>query len=90
MPVSGYINEQNCCYWAENKPHELHQHPVHIATVTVWCAVYSNDIIGPYFFENEEKITVIVNAERYKVMLNTFLLIELHPIQQNLLWFKQY
>ena len=23
--VSGYVNKQNCCYWAPNNPHELHQ-----------------------------------------------------------------
>ena len=70
--VSGYENKQNCCYWAPNNPHELHQYPLHSAKVTVWCEVYSDSIIGPYFFENAKGHTVTVNAERYKVMLETF------------------
>ena len=47
------------------------------------------EFIGPYFFENAESRTVTVNAERYKVVLETFLHNELHPHQQDLLWFQQ-
>jgi hypothetical protein len=54
----------------------------------VWCQVYSHGIIGPYFFENVKGCTVTVNAECYKVMLETFLRIELHAHQQDLLWFQ--
>jgi len=35
--VSGYVNNENCHYWAPNSPHELHQCPLHRAKVTVWC-----------------------------------------------------
>jgi len=55
---------------------------LHSAKVTVWCEVNSHDITGPYFFENEKGCTVTMNAERYKVMLETFLYIELHSRQQ--------
>ena len=55
----------------------------------VWCAVSSHGIIGPYFSENEEGHTVTVNAEQYKAMLETYLCNELHPHQQDLLWFQQ-
>ena len=84
--MSGYVNKHNCCYWAHNNPHELHERPLHSAKGTVWCAAYSHGIIGPYFFENEEGRTVTV---RHKVMLETFLRSELHPRQQDLLWFQQ-
>ena len=87
FPVSGYVNKQKCRYWTLNNPRELRQRPS--VTVTVWCAVSSHGIIGPYFFENEEGRTVTVNAEQYKVMLETFLHNELHPHQQDLLWFQQ-
>jgi len=83
--VSGYVNKQKCYYWAPNNPHELHQHPLHSTKMTVWCAVSSHGNTGPYCFENAEGHTVIVNTERYKVMLGTFLRIELHPCQQDLL-----
>ena len=37
--VSGCVNNQNCRYWAANNPHEIRQHPLHSAKVTVGCAV---------------------------------------------------
>jgi hypothetical protein len=55
----------------------------------VLCAVYSHGIIGPYFFENRDGHTVTVNAQWYKVMLETFLRIELHPCLQDLLCYQQ-
>ena len=71
--VSGYVNKQDCCYWAPNNPYELHQNPPQSAKVTVWCAVFGHGISGPYFFGNVEEQTVTVNAEWYKVMLKTVL-----------------
>ena len=79
FPVSENVNKQNYRYWAPNNPREIHQRPLHSAKVTMWCAVYSRDIIDPYFFENEEGLTGNANAERYKLMLETLLRIELHP-----------
>ena len=43
--VSGYVNKQNCYYWAPNNPHGLHQCPLHSAKVIVWCAVSTHGII---------------------------------------------
>jgi hypothetical protein len=51
----------------------------------MWCEVYSH---GPYFFENAKGRTVTVNAEQFTVILETFLCFELHPCQQDLLWFQ--
>ena len=61
--VSGYMNKENCRYWAPNNPHELHQRPLHGANVPVWWAASSHGIVGPYFFENEEGRTVTEHAE---------------------------
>ena len=57
--------------------------------MTVWSAVSSHGIIGPYFFEHAEGHTVTVNAEHYTVMLDTFLHNDVHPHQQDLLWLQQ-
>jgi len=57
--------------------------------VTVWCEVYSHGIISPNFFENVKGRTVTVHAKWYTVTLKTFLCNELHPHQQDLLWFQQ-
>ena len=58
-----YVNKQNCCYWPSNNTHELHQHPLHTAKVSVWCAVSSHGITGPYCFEKAEGPTgVLLNC----------------------------
>jgi hypothetical protein len=48
-------------------PKEMHEMPLHSPRVTVWCGVGTFGILGPYFFENEERVTV--NSERYVTML---------------------
>jgi hypothetical protein len=49
--LSGYVNKHNFRYWATANPQQLHERPLHSAKVTVWCAISSNGIIDPYFFE---------------------------------------
>jgi hypothetical protein len=56
---------------------------------TVWCAIFSGGIIGPYFFEDKEGWTVTVYTERYTAILETFLQNELNFYQPNSLWFQQ-
>jgi len=75
--LSGYMNKQNCCYWAPNNPHELHQCPLRSARVTVYYTVSFHGLIGPYVFENVEEHTGTVNIEQYTVLLETFLCNEL-------------
>jgi len=89
--LSGYVNKQNCRFWATENPHQLHQDPLHSEKVTVWCAVSSYCIIGPYFFEDENGSTVTVNGERYRNMLQSFFIPQLHQrrIHRRRTWFQQ-
>jgi len=80
--MCGYVNKQNCHYWAPNNPCELHQCPQHSAKVTMWCAVSFENINGPCFFENVEEHAITV-------MLETFLQNELCHCQLDSLWFQQ-
>ena len=57
--LSGFVNKQNCRIWSDENPREIHQVPLHSEKVTVWCALWSGGIIGPYFFENEEGVAII-------------------------------
>uniref|UniRef100_A0A1B6HQ74 Uncharacterized protein n=1 Tax=Homalodisca liturata TaxID=320908 RepID=A0A1B6HQ74_9HEMI len=63
--------KQNMRYWADTNPRELHQRPLHSPKVTVWCAISSAGIIGPWFFE-ENEVTVTVTSDRYVNMLQNF------------------
>lgn len=74
--LNGEVNKQNCRYWAQNNPSELHQQPLHSEKVTAWAAVSKSCVIGPYFFEENGR-TVTVNAQRYLRMLREFLVPEL-------------
>jgi hypothetical protein len=40
-------------------PIELHERPLHNSKVTVWCAISSFGIIGPYFFEDGKEKAVL-------------------------------
>jgi hypothetical protein len=52
--LSGYVNKHNFRYWAAANPQQLHERPLHSDKVTIWCAISSNGVIGPYFFENDD------------------------------------
>lgn len=88
--LSGYVNKQNCRFWAEDNPRQLHETPLHSQKVTVWCAISAQQIVGPYFFE-EGAATVTVTAERYLRMLEDFFIPELRrrDVALDGVWFQQ-
>ncbi len=55
--LDGHVNSQNCRYWGTDKPTDVLERPLHSAKVTVWCALSSQGIIGPFFFEEDDKLT---------------------------------
>lgn len=69
--LSGCVNKQNCRYWASENPSWIQQKSLHTQRVTVWCAVAQWGVVGPYFFDGT------VNGQRYRNMINQFLLPEL-------------
>ena len=88
--LNGSVNKQNCRYWAPTNPHQLQERPLHSPQVVVWCAISAQAIIGPYFFEDDDGVSVTMNAERYN-MLETFLLPEMRRRNWNMAtaWFQQ-
>lgn len=89
--LNGFVNKQNFRYWAEGNPTQLHQRPLHSKKVTVWCAMSSYGLIGPYFFENEDGVATTVTSDRYVTMLETFVAQELQafPLITENAWFQQ-
>ncbi|GFX67399.1 putative transposable element [Trichonephila clavipes] len=87
--LNGYVNKQNCHIWSEANPHVYIETPLHPEKLTVWCALWSALIIGPYFFKNNAGHNVTVNGDRYRVMITNFFITELnnHDVQE--LWFQQ-
>jgi len=78
-------NKQNCRYWATSNPQQFQEVPLHSTKVTVWCAISSNGIIGPYFFEDDNGNAVTVTSARYVHMLENFVIPELQsfPVDEN-------
>ena len=60
---------------------------MHPQRVTVWCGFWSDGIIGPFFFENEQGAAVIVSG--YRAMLNEFLLPKFEEEDTDDIWFQQ-
>ena len=75
-------------YWADTNPRELHQRPLLSPKVTVWCAISSTGIVGPWFFE-ENEVTVKVNSDRYVNMLEEFFLPRIDELDLGDIWFQQ-
>lgn len=88
--LNGNINKQNCRIWSASNPQTLHETELHPLRVTVWCAVSSRFIVGPYFFE-ENGHPVTVTGDRYLNMLREFFYPELRRkrISFNSVWFQQ-
>ncbi|GFW30287.1 putative transposase [Trichonephila clavipes] len=87
--LNGYVNKQKCRIWSEANPKVYVETPLHPEKLTVWCALWSGGIIGPYFFKNDEGHSVTVNGDRYRAMITNFFSPELnnHDVQE--LWFQQ-
>lgn len=66
--LDGGVNTQNLRYWSEENPHWYRSKALHPPRVTVWAAMGSSGIVGPYFFGDN----VNVNGENYLDMLQNF------------------
>ncbi|XP_065200387.1 uncharacterized protein LOC135842968 [Planococcus citri] len=65
-------------------PMIIHEKPLHSAKLTVWMGVAKFGIVGPYVFDET------VNGERYRKMLNEFLIPELKRRHKyRVTWFQQ-
>ena len=61
----------------------------HILCATVWCWFWPRGIIGPFFFENEQGETVIVNGDHYRAMSNKFVVTKIKEEDIGNVWFQQ-
>ncbi|GFX38123.1 transposable element Tc3 transposase [Trichonephila clavipes] len=88
--LNGYVNKQNCRIWSEANPQVYVETPLHPEKLTVWCALWADGIIGPYFFKNDEGHNVTVNGDRYRAMITSFFIPELNNPDVQELWFQQH
>lgn len=88
--LDGTVVKQNCRIWGTENPGYTVSHDPYAPHVTVWCAVSSGAVIGPFFFQ-EGGATVTVTAARYLAMLEEFFVPELvrRDIPLRKIWFQQ-
>ena len=83
--LSGHVCKQNMRFWTDEQPHCFYERPLHSEKVTVWCAMSSHGVIGPYVFSDT------VNSERYLSLLRTKFIPALRKQPQGIqnAWFMQ-
>lgn len=83
----GGVNRHNCHYYSDQNPHwQRSQEFQRQWSFNVWAGILGNNIIGPYFFEQN------LNAENYFAFLQNNLPNLLRHIYNDLLnrmWFQQ-
>ena len=63
--LDGSVNRHNCRYWSTDNPHWYHEQPLHSERTTVWAAISTSKVFGPFFFDNS------INSDRYLEMLKS-------------------
>jgi hypothetical protein len=66
--LSSYVYKHNFRYWSDKDPMWIYEKPFHSQKITVWCAVSTFGVIGPFFFE-ENNQAVTVDSESYSTVL---------------------
>ena len=51
--INGRVNRHNCVYWSDTNPHLIIEQELHVPQVVVWGGIWSNGIVGPFFFESK-------------------------------------
>jgi hypothetical protein len=92
--LCGYVNKQNYRFWGTENPQITHEEPLHPLKVTAWCAVYAGffkngDFFKIDFFKNGVGQTLTVNGERYRAIINDFLMPQLDELALENMWFQQ-
>lgn len=87
--LSGRVNKQNDRFWGTENPRFIQENVQFDQKVVVWCAICSERIIGPFFFEDARGNAVTVNGERYRTMIREFLQPQLEELGVENFWFQQ-
>ena len=88
--IGGYVNEQNYRFWVAEHPMNIHEQPAHAHKVTVWCGITNERIIGPYFLEDDNGLTLTVTGHKCRKIIEEYILLsKLHDLDIQNFWFKQ-
>lgn len=84
---NGTVSSQNCRWWADRNPHfTIECRDQYHFKVNVWCGIFRNRLIGPYFFRNN------LNSETYLNFLRNDIanvISQMPEEEKRRLWFQQ-
>lgn len=83
--LDGHVNKQNTRCWSETNPHWIIEEAVQSPKVVVWCGLWREGVVGPFFFEGT------VTGDAYLRMLEQYVLPELEAshMQREVCIFQQ-
>ncbi|CAK9806570.1 hypothetical protein ANTPLA_LOCUS4939 [Anthophora plagiata] len=87
--LNGHVNKQNCRIWGHGNPRAMKEKSLHPKKITVWCGFWSKGVIGPFFFENENKDAVTVNGAPYNETIIDYLWLKVNGIDISNVYFQQ-
>jgi hypothetical protein len=63
VTLKGSINSQNNIYWSTGTPHAVHELPLHVLKVGVWCVISAEDNWACVFSTSSSKhfVTLILS-----------------------------
>lgn len=79
--VSGKVNRHNVRIWGTENPHAFIEHVRDSPKVTVWCGLLENQIIGPFFFQEDT-----VTGNIYLDMLENFAVPQIAAMQPTIIF----
>jgi len=66
--LNGHVNRHNCRYYSNENPHWRQDvHFQHDERVMVWCGIFCDSVIGPFFFDGT------VTGQSYLTMLQNYI-----------------
>ena len=85
------LNKQNLRYWSDTKPNIYTEKSNHPEKITVWAALSTNGIIGPFYFEDTDGNTKTKNSVGYLTLLKCKFLPALRRrgVDVTQVWFQQ-
>jgi hypothetical protein len=85
------LNKQNHRHWSDVRPNIFVEKSCHAEKVTVWAAINSTGIIGPFFFQDQDGNTETINSDCYLSLLKYKFLPALRRkgVDMRQTWFQQ-
>ena len=73
-------------YWSDSNSHVLHESSLHPEKFTVWCGLWADGVIGPYFFRDDQDRHVTVSGNRYRSMITEYFWDQLDDMNLEEMW----